>query len=53
MEFCSMLPGSLDGRGVWGKMDTCICKAEFLHCSHETITAVLIDYIPIKSLKIK
>ena len=24
-EFCSMLCGSLDGRGVWGRMDTCIC----------------------------
>ena len=22
-EFCSMLCGSLDGRGVWGRMDTC------------------------------
>ena len=22
------LCGSLDGRGVWGKMDTCICVAE-------------------------
>ena len=24
MELCSMLYGSLDGRGVWGRMDTCI-----------------------------
>ena len=24
-ELCSMLCGSLDGRGVWGRMDTCIC----------------------------
>ena len=22
---CSVLCGSLDGRGVWGRMDTCIC----------------------------
>ena len=27
---CSMLCGSLDGRGVWGWMDTCICMAETL-----------------------
>jgi len=24
MEFCSILCGSLDRRGVWGRMDTCI-----------------------------
>ena len=24
-ELCSMLGGSLDGRGVWGRMDKCIC----------------------------
>ena len=28
---CSMLYGSLDGSGVWGRMDTCICMAESLH----------------------
>ena len=25
MELCSILCGSLDGRGVWRKTDTCIC----------------------------
>ena len=24
-ELCSMLCGSLDGRRVWGRMDTCVC----------------------------
>ena len=24
--------GSLDGRIVWGRMDTCLCLAEFLCC---------------------
>ena len=24
-ELCAMLSGSLDGRGVWGRMDTCVC----------------------------
>ena len=33
MELCSMLCGSLDGRGVWGRMDPRICKAESLCCS--------------------
>ena len=29
---CSMLCGSLDGKEVWGRMDTCIPMAESLHC---------------------
>ena len=28
IELCSMLCGSLDGRGTWGRMYTCICVAE-------------------------
>ena len=44
---CSMLHGSLKGRGVWGRMDTCICMDESLHCSPETITTLLIGYTPI------
>ena len=36
-----MLCGSLDGRGVWGRMDTCICMAESLLCPHETVTSLL------------
>ena len=33
-ELCSMLCGSLDGRELWGRMDTCICMTESLsyHC---------------------
>ena len=27
-------------RGVWGRMDTCICMAKSLHCSPETITLI-------------
>ena len=26
MELCSVLCGSLDGRGVWGTRDTCTCR---------------------------
>ena len=40
-ELCSMLCGSLDGRGVWGRMDTCICMVESLPCLPETITVSL------------
>ena len=35
--------GSLGGRGVWGRMDTCVCMAESIHCSPETVTSLLID----------
>ena len=30
-----MLWGSLDGKGVWGRMDTCICMTEYLCCPPE------------------
>ena len=44
MEFYSMLCGSLDGREVQGRTDPCICMAESLRCSPETITTLLADY---------
>ena len=43
-ELCSMLSGSLDGREGRGRMDTCICMTESLHCPPETITTLLIGY---------
>ena len=48
-----MLRGSLDGRGVWERMDTCICMAESLCCSPETLTTLLIGYTPIQNKKLK
>ena len=43
-----MLCGSLDGRGVWERMDTCISiqSTESLCCLPETSTALLIGYTP-------
>ena len=41
-ELCSMLCGSLDGWGVWGRMDKCICMAESLCCPPENIIILLI-----------
>ena len=35
---------SLDGRGVWGRMGTCVCMAEFLLCSPETVSTLLNEY---------
>ena len=39
-ELCSMLHGSLDGRGVWG-----LSRTESLHCSAETITTLFVNWI--------
>ena len=47
MELCSKLCSSLDGIGVRGRMDTCICMAESLQCSPEPITTFLISDTPI------
>ena len=48
-----MLCGSLDGRGVWGRMDSCIGLAESLCCPPETITTLLTGYTPIQNKKLK
>ena len=53
MEFWLGLYGSPDGRGVWGRMDTCICMAESLCCPPETIPALLVGYTPIQNKKLK
>ena len=45
--------GSLDGRGVWARMDSCIWMAESLRSSPETITTLLIGYTPIQPKKFK
>ena len=50
MELYSMLCASLDGKEVWGRMDTCICMAESLPCSSETTTAFLIGYTPTQNI---
>ena len=50
VELCSMFCASLDGSGVWGRMDTCVCMAESLHGSPETITTVLTSYAPIQNV---
>ena len=53
MKLCSMLCGSLDGRGVWRRTATCICITESLGYSLETITTLLIGYISITNKKFK
>ena len=47
-----MLCGSLDGRGVWRRMDTCICMAKSLGCSPETFTTLLNGYTPVQNKKL-
>ena len=53
MEIYSVLCGKLDGRGVWGRINACVCMAKSLCCSPETIMTLLISYTQnkIKSLK--
>ena len=43
MELCSMLCGSLDGRGVWGRMDACVWMTGSLCCSPETIAILFVN----------
>ena len=40
------------GAGFWGRMDTCICMPESLHCSPETITPLLIGTTQIQNTKV-
>ena len=51
MGLCSMLCGSLDGKGVWMRIDANMCMAESLFCPPGTITTLLIGYIPIPNKK--
>ena len=53
MELFSMFCASLDGRRVWGRMDTCVWMAESLHCSPETTTTLIVCYILIQNKKFK
>ena len=52
-ELCSMLCGSLDGMGAWGRVGTHICMGESLACPAETIIALSIHYTPIQNEKFK
>ena len=45
-----MLYASLDGNEVWGRMDTCLCMTESLHCSPETVTTLLFGCTPIQNV---
>ena len=44
-ELYFMLPGSLDGRGVWGRKDTCVCMAKSLHCPPEATTLLFVNQL--------
>ena len=50
MELCSVLCGKLEGRAIWERIYKCMCMVQSLGCSPETITALLIGYIPIQGL---
>ena len=45
--------GSLDGRGVWGRMDICICMAEsflFTWNYHNIVNRLLVEFSSVQSL---
>ena len=44
-----MLRGAPNGRGIWRRMDTCICMAEALSCPPGTVTTLLIRHTPIQN----
>ena len=50
MELCSMLYASLDGRGIWERMDTCICMDESLRRSPEILITLLIGYTAMQKI---
>ena len=52
MGLCSELCGSLDGRGIGGEMDTCLCMVESFCCPPETITILLISQTSIQNKKL-
>ena len=45
VELCSVLCGSQDGSGAWGRMDAFICIDESLCCSSETVTTFFINQL--------
>ena len=47
IELCSVLCGSLVGRGVWGEWIHVLCMPESLCYPPETITTLLTGYTPI------
>ena len=47
-----MLCGSLDGRGVWERMNTCTHMAEPLHHEPESITTLLTVYSPVQKKRL-
>ena len=54
MKLYSMLCVILDGMRIWGRVDTCIYMAEFLHCSPVSQNCYLATpQYKIKSLKLK
>ena len=40
--------GQPEREGIWRRMDACVCMAESLHCSPETIITLLIGYASIQ-----
>ena len=50
MELHSGLCARMNGRAIWGRMDTCVCTTESLLCSPETATSLLMGCACVLSL---
>ena len=50
MELCSMLYANLESREFGWEWMHVLWMAEFLHCSPETTTTLLISYIPVQNV---
>ena len=46
-----MLCGSLNGKGLWERMDKYICMAKSFLCSPESVTTLFLSYIPTQNKK--
>ena len=55
IELCSVFCNNLNGKGIWKRIDTCVCITESsLCCPPETVTTLLTGYMlryKIQSLK--
>ena len=45
MKLCSVLCGSLDGRGFWGGVNACIRMTKSLHCSPDAIITLFVNHL--------
>ena len=53
LKLLEYIPTGWMRAGVWGRMDTCLCKAESFRGSLGTTVTLLTGYTPIQNKKFK